>query len=686
VAGFEDVDASAATGAVVLNGSQFNNTLTGGAFADTLMGGAGFDVLKGGLGNDFLDGGGDADQQRGEAGDDRIVYDAADTVIDGGAGRDTLVLKAAAIVHLENFSSSQVTGGAYVLGFEDVDATDSVGGITVTGSQFNNTLTGGAFADTLMGGAGFDVLKGGLGNDFLDGGADADQQRGEAGDDRIVYDAADTVIDGGAGRDTLILNTAVTVNLGNFSSSQATGGAGYVSGFEDVDASGATAAVRLNGSAFNNTLIGGGGADTLAGGPGFDTLTGGKGSDLFVFGAFTSGDIDKITDFSHAHLEIHRHALAWSQSGPPNRRRLVPNRNRRFRGRPPRSAARRRGGGAAGGGLFQRAARGGAERLVGGRARRQVSLGHDRFLAPIDAKKLALAVASGHGGRVTQELNDGLPAREGALALIDAALSRRGGLDEAASANAFRFLEPRERAFARALAMAALRHLGPIDRALAGKLAKEPPPRVRNLLRLGATQAFFLEVPAFAAVATSVELAGANKASRPFKGLVNAVLRGLLRDGALSDASEHLAPPWLYARWVSAYGKDIADAVAAQIGFEPATDLSLKPDFDATALAAELEGEILPGGTLRTERRGDVSAWPAFDDGVWWIQDAAAADPRPPAEPQGRRDRAGPVRRARRQDDADGRGRRPGRRRRPLARPPGPRHREPGPHVTCRPR
>jgi hypothetical protein len=127
-------------------------------------------------------------------------------------------------------------------------------------------------------------------------------------------------------------------------------------------------------------------------------------------------------------------------------------------------------------------------------------------------------MAAGHGGRVTQELNDGLPAREGALALIDAALSRRGGLDEAASANGFRFLEPRERAFARALAMAALRHLGPIDRALAGKLAKEPPPRVRNLLRLGATQAFFLEVPAFAAVATSVELAGANKASRPVQG------------------------------------------------------------------------------------------------------------------------------------------------------------------------
>ena len=85
---------------------------------------------------------------------------------------------------------------------------------------------------------------------------------------------------------------------------------------------------------------------------------------------------------------------------------------------------------------------------------------------------------------MTQEINDGLPAREAALTLIDAALSRRGGIDEAASAHGFRFLEPRERAFARALAMAALRRLGPIDRALSAKLQKEPPPRVRNLPRI----------------------------------------------------------------------------------------------------------------------------------------------------------------------------------------------------------
>lgn len=228
---------------------------------------------------------------------------------------------------------------------------------------------------------------------------------------------------------------------------------------------------------------------------------------------------------------------------------------------------------------------------------------------------------------MTQELNDGLPAREAALTLIDAALSRRGGLDEAASANGFRFLEPRERAFARALAMAVLRHLGPIDRALAARLQKAPPDRVMHLLRLGAAQAFHLEVPAFAAVATSVELAGANKASRPFKGLVNAVLRGLLRDAPPSNAPTLLAPPWLYSRWVAAFGEATAREIAGQIALEPATDLSLKPGADAAALAEALEGEVLPGGTLRLRRKGDVAAWPGFEDGSWWVQDAAAAVP-----------------------------------------------------------
>lgn len=220
-----------------------------------------------------------------------------------------------------------------------------------------------------------------------------------------------------------------------------------------------------------------------------------------------------------------------------------------------------------------------------------------------------------------------LAARTAALELLAAALARRAGLDEALSGRAMSALPPRDRAFARALVMTALRRLAPIDRALDGKLQRPPPDAVRHILRLGAAQAFWLDVPAFAAVATSVELAAGHKATRPFKGLVNAVLRALLREGPPRADPEDLAPPWLFARWRAAYGEAEAAAVARLIADEPAADLTLKPAADAGRLAGLLEAELLPGGSLRTARRGDLAEWPGFAEGDWWVQDASAAVP-----------------------------------------------------------
>ncbi len=214
-----------------------------------------------------------------------------------------------------------------------------------------------------------------------------------------------------------------------------------------------------------------------------------------------------------------------------------------------------------------------------------------------------------------------LVARQGALTLLQAALARRGGLDEALGAGRFLALSPQDRSFARAVAMAALRHLGPIDRALDGKLKREPTAPIRDLLRLGLAQAFWLDTPAFAAVDTTVSLT-----PKPLRGLVNAVLRGVLRDGAPAEAPEFLAPPWLLARWRAAYGEADAQAIAAQIALEPATDLTLRDPPDSV-MAADLEAETLAGGSLRLVRRGDVATWPGYDEGRWWVQDAAAAIP-----------------------------------------------------------
>ncbi len=221
--------------------------------------------------------------------------------------------------------------------------------------------------------------------------------------------------------------------------------------------------------------------------------------------------------------------------------------------------------------------------------------------------------------------SSGLAARRAALTLIDAALARRGGMEDAPDEDVSG-LEPRDRAFARALALATLRHLGPIDHALAARMHKAPPSQIQRLLRLGAAQLLFLNTPPHAAVATTLDLAAPDPSAKPFTKLMNGVLRGLDRERP-EVKTEQYAPDWLYARWRAAYGEAGAQAICIRITEEPLTDLSLRGDRFAEPLIAELPAERLTGGSLRTDRRGDVSTWPGFAEGQWWVQDAAAAIP-----------------------------------------------------------
>ena len=219
------------------------------------------------------------------------------------------------------------------------------------------------------------------------------------------------------------------------------------------------------------------------------------------------------------------------------------------------------------------------------------------------------------------------PARKAALDVLTAALTRKAGLETALEGQPLNGLEPKDRGFARALVMATLRHLGPIDRMLDPCLQREPPEAVRMILRLGAAQLFYLETPAYAAVDSSVVLAETAQPTRAFKSLVNAVLRRLGREGVRPANPADLAPAWLLARWRAAFGEADALSVAAVIADEPATDLTVRNAADAPALAEALEATLLPGGSLRRAGRGRIEEWPGFGDGSWWVQDAAAANP-----------------------------------------------------------
>ncbi|MFN3353064.1 MAG: RsmB/NOP family class I SAM-dependent RNA methyltransferase [Brevundimonas sp.] len=221
----------------------------------------------------------------------------------------------------------------------------------------------------------------------------------------------------------------------------------------------------------------------------------------------------------------------------------------------------------------------------------------------------------------------GVEARIAAGVLLNAALEKRGGMDEALRFREVEGLSPADRGFARALAMVALRRLGELDQVLDRRLKTAPPAPVRTLLRIGLAQMLYLDTPDFAAVSTAVKLAERDAKTRPYKALVNAVLRGVGRDGPGETSAERNLPDWIAARWKAAYGDEAFAGLAEATRMEPATDLSAKPGVDLAALAGSVEGRVLPGGTVRAGLKGDIATWPGFEAGDWWVQDAAAAVP-----------------------------------------------------------
>ncbi len=219
-----------------------------------------------------------------------------------------------------------------------------------------------------------------------------------------------------------------------------------------------------------------------------------------------------------------------------------------------------------------------------------------------------------------------------AIDLVGSVLRRRRPLDDAIDDSAeMATLAPRDRAFARLLVATVLRRLGQIDALIAHCLNTPLPPRaamVHDMLRLGLAQLQFLRTPPHAAVATTVDLAGA-RGFPTYKGLVNAVLRRLSLEGpglvATQDAPRLNTPIWLWDAWSAAYGEATARAIATAHLKEAPLDITVRGD--AKHWAEVLEAKILPTGTLRRSGGGAIMALPGYQDGAWWVQDAAAAMP-----------------------------------------------------------
>ncbi len=235
-------------------GGAGNDEIHGGANDDTLVGGAGNDKLYGDAGNDLLEGGPGADLLDGGADFDQVTYEHS---LAGVTFVPTI------------YNGQQAFAGS---------GGDAQGDILlnieyIIGSQFNDFLQGNpSQASILEGLGGNDVLIGGNGNDFLLGGPGADFMFGGNGEDGTSY-----LTSWGAVQIDLYFHTAhggdaegdVLIAMEDVQGSN----------FDDV----------LLGDNARNVLDGWNGDDIIDGRGGPDVISGGNGNDKIYGGA--DGDI-----------------------------------------------------------------------------------------------------------------------------------------------------------------------------------------------------------------------------------------------------------------------------------------------------------------------------------------------------------------------------------------------------------
>ena len=296
------------TGSSAINGvgNALANTISGNLASNSLSGGAGADILDGGAGNDTL------------------FIDSSDTLIDGNEGVDIIVSDSTVALTETRFANVE---NIILSGEENISATGDDDDNQLIGNNGDNSLDGAAGADTLAGGAGDDVyiidnegdiveeLSGegtdlvvssathtladhvenlnlvgeeainGTGNNLANailGNSAANRLDGGLNGDTLV---GDTLI-GGEGDDTLVVNSLEDLIEGGDGIDTVQSSVDYILG-DDVENLTLTGeAISGTGNTGDNQIVGNAGDNTLDGGDGSDQLTGGAGDDVYVVDAY----------------------------------------------------------------------------------------------------------------------------------------------------------------------------------------------------------------------------------------------------------------------------------------------------------------------------------------------------------------------------------------------------------------
>ncbi|TYA13120.1 16S rRNA (cytosine(967)-C(5))-methyltransferase RsmB [Paenibacillus faecis] len=168
-------------------------------------------------------------------------------------------------------------------------------------------------------------------------------------------------------------------------------------------------------------------------------------------------------------------------------------------------------------------------------------------------------------------------------------------------------------------------------------------PWVRNLLRLSFYQIYYLDrIPPHAAVNEAVNIAK-RRGHQGISGMVNGVLRNVLRRKSELTlpkdlppveriALEHSHPEWLVARWMEQYGEAAAEAICRANNEAPAVSVRVnRARISREALLERMQEagvEAVPSGLspdgILVRSGGNMALTPWYREGLLSVQDESS--------------------------------------------------------------
>jgi Ca2+-binding RTX toxin-like protein len=214
-------------------------------------------IIIGNNGNNTIDGGAGADSMAGGRGNDTYIVDNTGDVVTElfNSGTDTIQ---SSVTYALSGSAANVEN-LTLTGTDNLNATGNNLANTITGNSGNNTIDGGAGKDTMAGDAGDDTY-------YVDDSGDVITEGSGAGTDQVFSTAANYTLSDNIEKLTLVGGTTDALRLQD----RKLNGTGY------------TGANTIIGNAADNIIDGGGGADSMAGGYGNDTYVVDNTGDVIV--------------------------------------------------------------------------------------------------------------------------------------------------------------------------------------------------------------------------------------------------------------------------------------------------------------------------------------------------------------------------------------------------------------------